>query len=353
MEVNIERLGKIVLKYKKAAILPHINPDPDAVASAWGVKKLLKLKWGIDSEIFVSGIIGRYENKTMVKRLQLPIKSILQIDEYADDETLFIITDTQPGVGNLDYDFTDKPLCVFDHHPLNFDKEQCSYVHVDSELGSTSTMISQYFKEADIKYDKYLATALFYGIKTDTRELSRSGTNLDSYHYNYNFILADKEILFEIEHPKLPYNFFLILKKAIDVSLLYKNVLICNLGVIDLPDFVPQMADFLMQFEEVEWVLCMGIVDNELIISARNRLETYNAGKIIKSIVGDYGSGGGHGYMAGGRIPLEDRTSSEIIDITEELMYKTRKHFQVQNENGKSFISYFSLMYKLKRTKEK
>ncbi|MGB3862231.1 MAG: hypothetical protein WA915_09095 [Candidatus Aminicenantaceae bacterium] len=68
----IDKLRKLPPK-KRVLILPHDNPDPDAIASAWGLSYLLKKKLGLASTIAYSGLIGRTENRELVRELKIPL----------------------------------------------------------------------------------------------------------------------------------------------------------------------------------------------------------------------------------------------------------------------------------------
>ena len=57
-------------------ILPHNDPDPDAISASLGLAYLLKEKYAITTNISYHGIIGRAENKALVHYLKTPLKKI-------------------------------------------------------------------------------------------------------------------------------------------------------------------------------------------------------------------------------------------------------------------------------------
>ena len=64
--------------------------------------------------------------------------------------------------------------------------------------------MTEYLRAADVKITERVATALFYGIKTDTLHLERSGTRADMEAFAYLYGLANHNILRRIERPELP-----------------------------------------------------------------------------------------------------------------------------------------------------
>src|SRR5690348_9561013 len=61
-------------------IYTHDYPDPDSLASAFGLKHLVRLVAGVDAEIVYGGVIGRTENREMVSRLRIPLRRVRRGD---------------------------------------------------------------------------------------------------------------------------------------------------------------------------------------------------------------------------------------------------------------------------------
>ena len=79
-----ERLRKLLAvarTHKRALVLTHDNPDPDAVASACGLAFLLSKSAGIEAHSAYGGIIGRAENKALLKVLHLPIVPVSRLEK--------------------------------------------------------------------------------------------------------------------------------------------------------------------------------------------------------------------------------------------------------------------------------
>jgi nanoRNase/pAp phosphatase (c-di-AMP/oligoRNAs hydrolase) len=64
---RLEGLFEAVNGADSLLIFTHNNPDPDAIASAVAPKFLLANKLGVESHITYEGIIGRAENKALIR----------------------------------------------------------------------------------------------------------------------------------------------------------------------------------------------------------------------------------------------------------------------------------------------
>ena len=77
-----------------------------------------------------------------------------------------------------------------------------------------------------------------------------------------------------------------------------------HLGPVERDDLIPQIADFSLQFEGIEWACVSGTFESNYIISVRNVGYVRAAGRVIKDAFGSIGSAGGHASMAKAIIPL-------------------------------------------------
>ena len=73
-----------------------------------------------------------------------------------------------------------------------------------------------------------------------------------------------------------------------------------------------------LQFEGIEWVVCVGIFDENVVMSVRNVGYVKNAGDVVRRILNGFGSGGGHRTMAKAIFPIKE----------------WKEHFGVINENN-------------------
>jgi len=334
---RIQKLGNIVQGKKKVLIVIHDNPDPDALASALGFKYLLQSVWKISGVISYGGIIGRAENKAMIKLLNIDIVPYQRI--HLKDFSLIALIDTQPGSGNNSLPPACIPDIIIDHHvPVYKKSKHADFPDIRTGYGSTSTIIAEYLISAGIlDTNKKIATALLYGIKSDTRDLGRETGENDMSAYLQLFPLALLKVLSRIEHPKLSRSYFKVISRAINSALIFKDVVIADLGKVESADNLAEMSDFLIRVDDVKWALCMGEYDGNLYFSMRTTIRKANAGLLAKKMTHTRGSGGGHAMVAGGRISCFENYQEQADMLKIKFLTETkRQEFKGEPLTGKS-----------------
>lgn len=290
-------------------ILTHNDPDPDAIASAAALQWLLKERMGVEAHVAYKGIVGRAENKALVRYLGYPLRLLMEAE--VSRSLPVALVDTQPGAGNNALPSSSEIAIVFDHHPLREETQAAAFADVRPNVGATSTILTQYCQVADAELPPSVATALFYGIKTDTMGLGRGASQSDVAAYFYLQSRVDVRALVNIERAQVPAEYFQGLVAALQSAYVYDDVLISYIGEMPRPDLTAEMADLFLRLRGIEWVMCMGVYEDEMILSVRTNSQR-GAGQLIQSIVADLGSAGGHGSMAAGQIPL-DGQNPEIL----------------------------------------
>lgn len=322
---RIQNLDSLLRRKKKILILIHDNPDPDALASALGFKYLLQSRWKVASVISYGGIIGRAENRAMIKNLKIDIIPFSRIN--LKDFSVIALIDTQPGSGNNSLPDSIVPDIVIDHHiPFHEKTRQAEFADIRVDYGSTSTIITEYLIKAGISdKNSKVATALLYGIKSDTRDLGREtgAKDMAAYLHLYPHVLF--KVLSRIEHPKLSRGHFRIISRAIIRAQIYKDVIIADLGRVETADNLAEMADFLIRVDDVKWAFCIGEYDKGLYLSMRSTHRKANAGMIAQRITRGIGSGGGHCMVAGGRIDLIDDYNEKARLVTSKFLKEIRR----------------------------
>jgi nanoRNase/pAp phosphatase (c-di-AMP/oligoRNAs hydrolase) len=313
MKERLEKLRRSLMGKPQLLIVPHNDPDPDAIASALGLRYLVTEKFGLEARIGYRGIIGRSENRALVRYLDHPLEKLGTRELHQD--VAIALVDTQPGAGNNPLPNHIPATIVIDHHESRRTIENVDFVDLRSGIGATSTIMTEYIQAAGLSFPTNLSTALFYGIKTDTMGLGRGTSDNDVAAYLFLQPRVDVEALSKIERAQVPQTYFKSLTAALHATNVYdKTLVISNIGSMDYPDLGAEIADLLLRIQDVIWVLCLGLYNEELILSVRSRSTNIGAGDIACYIIGDLGTAGGHGTMAGGQIQLDSQDPTPVIE---------------------------------------
>jgi nanoRNase/pAp phosphatase (c-di-AMP/oligoRNAs hydrolase) len=207
---------------------------------------------------------------------------------------------------------------VVDHHPkrANF---KAQFTDLRTPYGATSTIFTEYLRAAGIEPSQRLATALLYGIKTDTLFLERGSNLADLSAFTYLYPFANKAMISRIERPALPREDLEALGRALSRLQLHNGVAVIHMGEINREDVISQMAEFCLQIEGVEWGVVSGLVSDRVVISVRNVGYVKSAGEIMKKLYDDIGSAGGHRAMAKAVIPL-DRFKERFGEVSDKVI---------------------------------
>lgn len=305
---RLEELRSKLNDAESVLILLQDDPDPDAIASGLALRYVLGRN-KLTAPIGSFGKVSRPENIAMVNILEIEIEKITRSNFATYDRVA--IVDAQPP--HLRHRLRDVNL-VIDHHP-----EQFSY-HADLRdirpgYGATATIMLEYLRCADVTPSERLATAMLYGIKSDTFLLAREVNEWDVEAFSYLYPLANQNLMRRIERPALPAAAVDALGRALKTRRVIDKVAFVHLGRVEREDLIPQMADFCLQFEGVEWSAVSGIYDSSFVISVRNVGYVRAAGKAVKEAFGDVGSAGGHASMAKAVLPLSELSRKWNVDV--------------------------------------
>jgi len=295
---RLNRLLSLLSPEDSFAIL--INPDPDAMASALALKRLM---WGRVKKVGIYRVtsISRPDNMAMVRLLRIPMKPLREL--RSEHFNKYAIVDNQPshheGFQNREYSI------VIDHHPKD-PHTHATFLDIREEYGATSTILYEYLKAAKIKPSKKLATALFYGIKTDTKDLISSGQESDIKAFKDLALYADKGALKNIESSELTKQTLLTFKRALENMRFLRDTVFIYIDQCKRPDDLVIIADFFVKVVEVNWAIVAGTHGEKLIVILRYFGTRGDAGKKAKALFEPLGaSAGGHKTAARAELNLQ------------------------------------------------
>ncbi len=311
------RLSEL-LAFNQITIQCHDNPDADALGSGFALYTYLKEK-GKDVSLIYGGAnrIRKSNLVLMIQMLKIPIKYCEKIEE----PELLITVDCRYGEGNVTR-FPAKNIAVIDHHRITGELPPLS--DVKSNLGSCATLIWQLLKDEgyDTNANEDLATALYYGLYTDTNELTTISHPLDrdlrdeadfdiatiTRFKNANLSLEELDIvgasLLRSDYND-DYNFVVVRANPCDPNIL---------GII---------SDLILAVDSVNVCLVFCVVGSSVKFSVRSCVREVKASELAQAISAGIGSGGGHIVKAGGRINM-DLLSDAYVECCEKLQITPR-----------------------------
>ncbi|MBI5233735.1 MAG: DHH family phosphoesterase [Deltaproteobacteria bacterium] len=272
-------------------ILIYANPDPDALSCALALKRILDTGRRT-VRIGYTGAVGRPENAAMIKRLKIPAFPVNEQEAALAD--IIALVDSQPQFF-VDFGL---PRCdiVIDHHPRT-DKLSVRFEDIRPNYQAASSILTEYLRASGVRLTKNLASALFYGIKTDTRHFIGDLSPGDVEAIRWLGNKTDRDIVEQIEFSQftqegLDYFSIALVRKR------FKNgVMFSHLGPVPFFDICVQVADFFIRVENVSWALVTGVVDDRLVIIFRNDGIKKDAGYLARKAFSRLGSAGGHKSM--------------------------------------------------------
>ncbi len=312
---------------KEVAIFLQDNPDPDAIASGLTLKYICK-HCDIESKLYYGGNISHQKNKALINLLNIDLISIKTKEAVMEvvrtAGKIALIEASIPARNNvLPEEIT--PNLIFDHHQVDLRSVKGDFIDIQTNIGATATIMTKYIRQLNLQPDISLATALLYGIRTDTKEFTRNTSPDDMNAASYLSPLVDKNIMSQLEHPPMGLETLDIIGRAIRNKEIRGSYLASFVEFISDRDALPQAAEMMLHLEGVYTVLVFGINDDKVQLSARSRDTRVNLGLILQSAFGELNSGG-HATMAAGVINLgilsdaNDRAS--LLKVTSDAVKK-------------------------------
>ena len=313
----------------RVLILTHNDPDPDAMASGLALRTLLRRT----RQTAVVGClepVTRPENLRMVKLLDLKIETISP-DHLRDFDKIALV-DVQPHYFPGLLPHVD---LVIDHHP-----EQSGYNAIFKDIrpdyGSTSTILTEHLRAVDMDISERTATAMLYAIKSDTLFFNRQANRADIEAFSYLYPLADATAIRKMEGAEITAERLDYLITAWQQGRMMEHVFCAFLGEPPREDFIPYVADFYLQLENVQWTVVCGVVNDQFVVSVRNLGYSRNAGDFVRRWFADIGSAGGHRTMAKAVVPLEafqakfgtyegSRINQRMLELVLEFLHETKE----------------------------
>lgn len=298
-----KRLKEVVHPEDRLAIL--IDADPDSMSSAMALKRFFWRRVQ-RAEVFHINAIQRADNLAFVGLLKMKQEHISHFRPKDFDRLAMV--DSQPDhhepFADLSFDI------IIDHHPL-VQNSRAAFLDIKEGYGANATVMTEYLKAAKIKPSVKLATALFYGIKTDTDNFARKSLPNDINAFQYLYRFANMNIIKKIEASEITRGTLDSFRAAIEGVTFIGDKAYVHMGTVSNPDILVLIADFFMKIAETTWSIVSGVYDGKLVVIFRNAGFRGNAGKVAQKVFGIFGgSAGGHKGAARAEISIDEITAS-------------------------------------------
>ena len=290
-----------LLKYNSIVIQCQDNPDADAICSGYvlyryflGHGKKVRFIYSGNFKITKSNLVY------LIKELKIPIEFVGNLKTKPE---LLLLTDCQYGEGNVKK-FPAKEVAVIDHHQVYGTLPKLNEVR--SNLGSCCSVIWNLIKieDDDNDIDENIATALYYGLYSDTNAFSEMSHPLDrdmieSLNYNKNLILKLKNMNLTLKEAKIAGVAMLGVEYHADNKYAILRTDPCDPNILGL------IGDFIVAVDNIDVCLVYSILSFGVKFSIRSCSNETRADELATFLAQKIGSGGGHTEKAGGILKNE------------------------------------------------
>ncbi len=330
------RLLKLLADKKNILITTHVHPDPDALASSLAMQALLSahLK-NANVSISIKGQIGGGVNTVFAKQSKLTVTP--WDDATLDQYDAIILLDCQPLFAYSPLPPNVTPIAVIDHHRARGRKPKVGFCDIRTDVGATGSIVFSYFMELETPIGPELGATLLFAIESDLAGAAGTPGELDNIALSSLTLIADTRKLYQMRYVDLPQSYYTSYADALSNAVYWDGALMTHLDSIDSPEKPAVMADFLLRFDQVQWVLVTAKYDQKLVLSLRTS-SPKSAADVMRRLLRHIGDGGGHRTKAGGGIPLETGSDAEIERIRTQLRRRFLRSLGIKSSRGSRLV---------------
>ncbi|EPR35448.1 phosphoesterase RecJ domain protein [Alkalidesulfovibrio alkalitolerans DSM 16529] len=309
--VLAEEMKRLIgLLDKKQRWLILMNADPDSMASAMALKRIIGRRVAKVSLAHINEV-RRPDNLTMIRTLRIPTHMLTKRMPSHYDRLALV--DSQPH-HNPAFEGLEFSI-VLDHHPLKAESPVAApFTEIRTEYGACSTLLTEYLYNLGIKPSPLLATALLYGIKSDTQSFERNFCDTDVRAFRHLTKFANQMALKKIVRSEYHLHWLHYFRAALERLEICEHGAYVYMGEVENPDILVILADFFLRVHEINWTAIAGKCGPTLVVIFRGDGLEQDVGVMASEMFGDVGSAGGHRQAARAEIDLKAlKTSPEIL----------------------------------------
>lgn len=306
MRHRSDRFLNVLSAYENVLVIAHNNPDPDAMATGWGIASLVTAKLEKKTRLVAGGAVLRSENVRFVELLSPPLELIDEVEVRPD--TAYVLVDCSPTSENhLLVDTSIQTTAVIDHHEQTGPRFRVKFRDIRPNLIACSTIAAQYLREQEVEPTREMATAMLYGITSDAAS-SPVLTQKDRSAFSWLATRSDYNLLAAVETAPLPRSHYRDLRSALSNAEVIEDSVYCFLARVAGPETVAEIADLLIRCDGASRALCAGIVGEDVLVSVRSATQGSKASRLVRQCLQGLGQGGGHERRGGGKISCSGRS---------------------------------------------
>lgn len=345
-----QRLLEAVGDAKEVVVMTHDNPDPDAIASGWGVCVLLEQKLSVPTSFLAGGAITRAENRAMMDELRPPLRMIEK--QLPPRDAPLVLVDTR-SPSRLAFASLEEPIAaVVDHHEMAGDKAgglSFRFRDIRPKVLATSSIVAGYLREQAVSPTPQLATALTYGVHSDALGYGNRFSRVDRAALTWLSRFLDPDLLNKIRNATLPKEYYEDLVLALESCFTYDEVAMCFLPKATGAEVIGEVADLLIRCDGLERVLCAAEIAGRIVVSVRTTTRGGNAAALVAGAISERpgASWGGHEHRAGGQIEISSADSTKK-DLEAELRRSWLLTCEVAKDRGQRLVSRKDIIKALK-----
>ncbi|HXK52645.1 DHH family phosphoesterase [Candidatus Nomurabacteria bacterium] len=231
-------------------VIGHKSPDLDSVAAPVAYAEYLRLigRYEDAELIAVSAEKANAETEFVFNKFEMPLPKTIE-DFEIDASDSFVLVDHSEDSQRSEKVIVENIIEIIDHHKTNVNVPHPIRIDI-KPLGSTATLVYEYFKFNSIKPAKGIMGILLSSILSDTQGLKSSTTTGEDYLYAHDMAralgLIISDLTFEIFKAKSNIAGLsvedLVVKDYKIFDFGGKNVLINQIETVE-PEIVIEMKD--------------------------------------------------------------------------------------------------------------
>lgn len=303
------------------------HPDPDAIGSALAHQRICE-QVGVPATIAHVLGVSHHQNRALLKLLNVDMLQVASSAELSRFKYLSLV-DTSMPEPSIEMPETLKLLTVVDHHRAA--RVDAPFVDIRPTMGASCSIYAEYLQHGlapltkDRREDSRVATALLFGIQTDTDDFSLANEP-DFLAAAYVKPFCDVDVLKRIGRRAVSASAMNVLARALSDLLVVRDFALAGVGTVSAADrdTIGSAADFILRREDIDTVLVYGVVQDRIDGSLRTNSSSVDPAAFLLGAFGRDQAGkpygGGRADKGGFQIPLGMLAESEDRDALWEIV---------------------------------